>query len=89
MPRYSDATHTLHKWAEAAAEKDNFHISRMCVDGIEGFTCTGDDIVFQNPWKATWLTCLKQVPVTGGESLYFHPQDDSATNACHMSSGQR
>ena len=66
--------HSLHKWAEAAAEKDNFRISRMCVDGIEGFISTGDGIVFQNPWKATWLTCLKQVPVAGGDSLFLSPR---------------
>jgi len=80
--------HSLHKWVEAAAEKDSFRISRMCVDGIEGFTSTGDDIVFQNPWKATWLTCLKQVPVAGGDCLYLYPQDNSATDACHVSSGK-
>jgi hypothetical protein len=80
---------SLHKEAEAAAEKDNFRISRMCVDGIEGFTSTGDDIVFQNPWKATWLTCLKQVPVAGGDSLsLFLSPDNSVTNACHVSSGK-
>jgi len=57
----------------------------MCVDGIEGFTSAGDDIVFRNPWKATWLTCLKQVPVAGGESLYFYSQDDVAvTNASRV-----